>query len=341
MGLTTIWRAGTPGADDEGLARPVLVHREGVGWDLLYGGLSGGTWRICRATTSTPEPRGFARVGPPLEPGPAGSGEEGGVRSPCAIPTSDGGLLVVYAGRAGAGRWSLFSAWVPSGPGHRASEPPGRAAGAPGRPPGPPPGVAGLPPGPPPGVAGLPVHGEAGAAPGDRPVLVWQRLGPTLPAGEPGDADAAGCDHPTVARLGGRRWLWYAADDGLGAGARIAAASSVPGEGWQRHGVVLGRGAPGQPDEAGAEAPSVVVHRRGGWTPGGGGREQVEMVYTGLSAAGARVLRARSVDGVGFDRLGPVIGPGAREASLAAGPDGRAWLVAVADGEVVAGPASV
>jgi len=323
MGLTTIWRAGTPGADDDGLARPVLVHREGAGWDLLYGGLSGGTWRICRATTSAAEPRGFARAGPPLGPGAAGSGEEGGVRSPCAIPTGDGGLLVVYAARAGTGRWSLFSAWVPSGPGDR------------------PPELREQAPGPPAGVAGLPVHGDAGVAPGGGPVLVWQRLGPTLAAGEPGDADAAGCDHPTVARLGGRRWLWYSADDGLGAGARIAAASSVPGGGWQRHGVVLGRGAPGQPDEAGAEAPSVVVHRRGGWTPGGGGREQVEMVYTGRSAAGARVLRARSVDGVGFDRLGPVIGPGAREASLASGPDGRAWLVAVADGEVVAGPASV
>ena len=306
MGLTGIWGAGTTAADADGVARPCLVYREGVGWDLLYAGWTGGVWRVCRAATAAAEPRGFAPVGSPLELGPAGSGEDLGVRSPCATPTSDGGLLVVYAGlgaRSDGGEpaWSLFSAWVP-----RDAE-----------------------------TAGLPLTGE-------RPILTWQRLGPVLTPGEPGTADAAGCDHPTLARLGPSRWLWYTADDGLGGGGRIAAASSVAGGPWQRHGVVLGRGAPGQPDERGAEAPSVVVHRRGGTWPGRArALEQVEMVYTGRSAMGTRVLRARSPDGVGFDRLGPVVGPGAGDASLAAGPDGRAWLVAVVDGQILAGPTAM
>jgi hypothetical protein len=297
MGLSTILRAGTTAADADGIARPSLVHRDGIGWDLLYSGLADGTWRVCRAFTASPEPRGFLPAGPPLPPGPPGSGEELGVRSPCAVPTSDGGLLVVYAGLgpkdaipdAPPGAWSLFSAWAPAQPGPL--EP------------------------------------------------AWQRLGQVLAAGQPGDADAAGCDHPTLARVGQRRWLWYTADDGLSGGARIAAASSGAGEPWQRHGVVLGRGAPGQPDDEGSEAPSVIVHRRSGWPPGGFG--QVEMVYTGRSTGGARVLRARSGDGVSFDRLGPVVGPGLRDAGLAVGPDGRAWLVAVADGAVVAGPAAM
>jgi hypothetical protein len=282
VAVTRVWEPGRTGADGDGLARPWLVARGPGGWDLLYGGLQDGVWRVCRAVTDSAEPRGFAPAGPPLEPGPAGSGEEGGITSPCAAPTNDGGLLVVYAGIDGDGRRSLFSAWAPTAE---------------------------------PGTAGP-------------PVLAWQRLGQTLPLGQPGDADAGGCDHPALARIGRQRWLWYTAHDGLGRGARIAAASSVAGTPWRRHGVVLGHGAPGAPDEDGAEAPGAVVGPTG----------FIDLVYTGRSGDGTRVMRARSPDGLSFDRLGPATRAGASEASLAVGPDGRPWMVAVVDGEISVWP---
>ncbi len=281
MVLARVWEPGRADADADGVARPWLLARGRDGWDLLYAGLCKGMWRICRAATTETEPRGFAPVGPPLEPGPAGSGEEGGVTSPCALPTDDGGLLVVYAGIDGGGRRALFSAWAPT------AEPAG-------------------------GI----------------PVLAWQRLGPTLAAGEPGDADAAGCDHPSLARIGRQRWLWYTAHDGLGRGGRIAAASSVVGSPWRRHGVVLGHGAPGAPDADGAEAPGAVVSPTG----------LIDLVYTGRSADGPRVMRARSADGVSFDRLGPATRAGASEASLAIAPDGRPWITAVLDGVITVWP---
>jgi len=282
MVLARIWEPGRTDADAEGVARPWLVAQAGGGWDLLYAGSRAGIWRICRASTAEAEPRGFASSGPPLGPGPAGSGEEAGVTSPCALPTDDGGLLVVYAGIDGDGSRALFSAWAP------ATEP------------------------------------GAGAA----PALAWQRLGPTLAAGLPGDADAAGCDHPSLARIGTQRWLWYTAHDGLGRGGRIAAASSVPGGSWRRHGVVLGHGAPGAPDAEGAEAPGAAVGPTG----------LIDLVYTGRSADGPRIMRARSADGVSFDRLGPATRAGAHEASLAIGPDGRPWITAVLEGAISVWP---
>jgi hypothetical protein len=148
-----------------------------------------------------------------------------------------------------------------------------------------------------------------------------------LAAGQDGDADGAGCDHPAFAQVGRRRWLWYTAHDGLGRGGRIAAASSEGDGPWTRHGVVLGRGAPGQPDEYGAEAPSVLIDRLG----------RLDLVYTGWGRAGPRVMRARSSDGLNMDRLGPVSAPEARGASLAVGADGRRWLVAVVRGAVAVG----
>lgn len=282
MALTRVWDPGRSDADGDGVARPWLVARETGGWDLLYAGRRADVWRVCRASTDKPEPQDFATAGVPLQPGPGGSGEEAGVTSPCAVVTSDGGLLVVYAGIDAAGGRALFSAWAP------ASEP-----------------------------------GATGA-----PVLAWQRLGPTLGAGQPGDADAAGCDHPCVARIGRQRWLWYTAHDGLGRGGRIAAASSVAGQEWRRHGVVLGHGAPGSPDAEGAEAPGAAVGPTG----------LIDLVYTGRSADGPRIMRARSSDGVSFDRLGPATRAGASEASLAVGRDGRPWIAAVLDGAICVWP---
>lgn len=283
MVLARVWEPGWTDADSDGVGRPWLVARA-EGWDLLYAGLSKGTWRVCRAATTATEPRALAPAGPPLEPGPSGSGEEGGVTSPCALPTDDGGLLVVYAGIDGDGRRALFSAWAPTI--------------------------------------------KPGADEGSLPVLAWQRLGPTLSIGQPGDADAAGCDHPSLARMGGERWLWYTAHDGLGRGGRIAAASSTPGSPWRRHGVVLGHGAPGAPDADGAEAPGAVVGPSG----------LVDLVYTGRSGEGPRVMRARSSDGVSFDRLGPATRAGASEASLAIGHDGRPWITAVLEGAISVWP---
>lgn len=280
MTSARVWEPGRTAADSDAVARPWLVARPAGGWDLLYSGSDGRAWRVCRATSDEVEPRSFFAAGPPLEPGPAGSGEEGGVTSPCAVRTDDGGLLVVYAGIDAQGRRALFSAWAPL------AEP-----------------------------GDLPLL----SAP---PVLAWQRLGPTLPVGQPGDADAAGCDHPCLARIGRRRWLWYTAHDGLGRGPRVAAASSVAGSPWQRHGVVLGHGAPGSPDADGSFAPGAVV------TAGG----LIDVVYTGRSPEGQRIMRARSSDGLSFDRLGPATRPGPGEASLAVGTDGRAWVAAVVDG---------
>jgi hypothetical protein len=284
VALARVWEPGRTGADTDAVARPWLLPRREAGWDLLYAGFSGGVWRVCRSVADEAEPRSFRANGPPLEPGPAGSGEEGGVTSPCAMRTSDGGLLVVYAGLDAEGRRALFSAWAPS-------EDPAPGPGAP-------------------------------------PTLAWQRLGPTLPAGQPGDADAAGCDHPSLARVGSRRWLWYTAHDGLGRGPRVAAASSVAGSPWQRHGVVLGHGAPGSPDADGSFAPGAII------TPGG----VIDVVYTGRSAEGLRIMRARSSDGLSFDRLGPATRPGPSEASLAVGPDGRAWVAAVVDSAISVWP---
>lgn len=159
----------------------------------------------------------------------------------------------------------------------------------------------------------------------------WQRLGVTLPAGQPGDADAAGCDHPALLVVGERRLLWYTARDGTGdpRAGRIAAASALAAGGWERHGVVVGRGAEGQPDELAAESPSALL--TADYT--------IDLVYTGLAADGTcRVLRARSQDGRTFDRLGPVSGPRMRDACLATGPNRSRWLVTVtADGAVAVG----
>jgi len=164
----------------------------------------------------------------------------------------------------------------------------------------------------------------------------WQRLGPTLRAGRPGDADAAGCDHPSLVRVGRRRWLWYTARDGAGEArsGRISVASSVAGEPWARHGVVLGRGAPGQPDELAAESPAGSLRN-----PDPDSRALVELLYTGVDAHGAtRALRARSTDAVTFDRLGPLTGTGIRDATVADGPEGTRWLAAAEDGALSVGP---
>lgn len=293
-----VWEQGAAPHGGEVVRRPWLVHRPGQGWDLLYAVRVEGTWYVCRAVTAAKEPRNFRPVGPPLGPGREGSGEEAGVRSPCGLATDDGRLLVVYAGigRDNLRRPALFSAWAPQ----------------------PEPGRVGVSPVAPRfKAAGSPVDTATASA------LAWQRLGLLLPAGRAGDADAGGCDHPAMLRVGRRHWLWYTADDGLGKGCRIAAASWVVGGTWRRHGVVLGRGAPGQPDEAGAEAPGVLAVA---------GR--IEMVYTGWGPSGARLLRARSTDGLSFDRLGPLAASGPREGSLAFGPDGRGWLAAVVDDQL-------
>ena len=301
--MQVVYRPGTSAADAGGLARPSLLWRDGMGWDLYVSGLGGDrVWRVVRATTPGPAPLDFRPAGPVLEPGPPLPGDpvvEVGVRSPCATATADGGVLLLHAADDGQ-RSHLRSAWLPATP------------------------------------TGL-------LAP------EWQRLGTVLAAGEPGAADAAGCDHPALLALSGMRRLYYTALDGTmrggaqvaeggsacgGAqvaeggsapGGRIALATGRAGEPWTRHGVVIGLGEPGQPDAAGARAPAVAVV---GAT--------VLLHHTAQAEDGAlRILAARSDDGFSFERLGPVTPVGWMDPAVAAGGDGQRWLAAVVDGAVV------
>ena len=124
------------------------------------------------------------------------------------------------------------------------------------------------------------------------------RQGVCLPIGQPGDFDDNFLYQPSVLKRDGETWLYYTGHDG--STFRIGLAVSRDGLSFNRSGVVLPLGTPGEFDSYWVAYPAVL--QRGG---------QTWLYYAGAAlASGWQIGLAISDDGIHFTKLGVVLSRG-------------------------------
>lgn len=160
--------------------------------------------------------------------------------------------------------------------------------------------------------------------------LHWQRVagpmrGAVLDVGPAGAVDAGSVGWPQVLKIRGDLWRMYYHTVSREIGFAVCAAESDDqGRSWRRLGVVLGRGAPGQFDVAGASTRQVL--RRG---------DRYVMLYEGWGADGRPSIGiADSDDGLQWRRIpgplpdGAILAPAAADSGRwDGGAIGTPWLV--------------
>ncbi len=123
----------------------------------------------------------------------------------------------------------------------------------------------------------------------------WTKVGVVLPVTLPEEGGVIG--YGDVIKVGSGYRMWYT---GSGGGSHILAANSTDGVTWNKQGVVLDPGAPGQPDSDTVWAPAVE------YSSG-----TYRMWYTGRSTPSLNViLLATSPDGLVWTKRGVVLSPG-------------------------------
>ncbi len=123
----------------------------------------------------------------------------------------------------------------------------------------------------------------------------WNKMGVVLAHGGPGDMDALGAHHPFVLYADGEYKMWYVGY--AGASYYIMFANSSDGVTWDKHGAVLGPGAP--PEDGGVHHPFVMKNDTG-----------YTMWYSGWDGARYRIFHATSPDGLSWTRKGLAIDVG-------------------------------
>jgi predicted GH43/DUF377 family glycosyl hydrolase len=101
---------------------------------------------------------------------------------------------------------------------------------------------------------------------------------------------------PSVIFYGGEYKMWYGANNG--SFYHVCYANSTNGLNWTKHGVVLYRGATGQPDSQYATYPAVIYDG------------EYKMWYTGYNGVNCRIMYANSSNGIDWVKRGVAIGNG-------------------------------
>ena len=124
--------------------------------------------------------------------------------------------------------------------------------------------------------------------------ISWTKQGVTLDVGPPGALDDFRVWDPTVIVRQGAYYMWYTGQSTSDPPrARIMLATSADGLSWTKQGVVLSPGPAGSRDEDYAANPAVRIVG-----------PLYEMIYMGGSGGVQRLLYARSVDGVNWQKRG-------------------------------------
>ena len=137
-----------------------------------------------------------------------------------------------------------------------------------------------------------------------RPGRPWERRGVSIDVGLTGESDAYGVESPSVVFTPGGYLMAYAGSDG--ADTRLHMAASSDGRLWKPLGPFLERE---EADAVGATHPCLVVTSQQWW-----------LFYSGYDGSGngrrASILAAVSDSGSSWDRVGPVLEPGADELAV-------------------------
>jgi len=125
--------------------------------------------------------------------------------------------------------------------------------------------------------------------------FTWTKRGIVLPLTLPEEGGIIG--YGDVIKVGPEYRMWYT---GFGGGSHILAANSTDGVTWNKQGVVLSPGAPGEPDSGTVWRPTVV------YVSG-----TYYMWYTGRSNPSYNLIfLATSLDGLQWTKRGVVLSPG-------------------------------
>ncbi len=126
----------------------------------------------------------------------------------------------------------------------------------------------------------------------------WTKSGPVM---DPAGGSEAIVGYPSVVKVSGTYWMYYAGSDGTYF--RVFAATSPDGVTWTRRGQVLDVGTTGSNDSTQVTFPDVLYLDR-----------TFVMWYTGRpgnTAIGGTIMRAVSTDGLNWTKEGSVLEPGA------------------------------
>ncbi len=121
--------------------------------------------------------------------------------------------------------------------------------------------------------------------------IIWIKKGPVLPLGGPGEFDCIHQNTPKVLKIGTEYHLWYSGFDG--SYWRIGKAFSTDGFNWQKEGVVLEKGNPGDFDAIFVSAPMVLCLN-----------SNYFLWFEGFDGNSWRIGFATSADGLNWQKQG-------------------------------------